>query len=367
LYDHEVVYADMGGTFATGLVILVAGLLVLTILFEYARRWREGRRQLAVQWRMAQEIATEKQLTPQSWNILSSFIRKYSPKAPLRVLTVRQHFDSCVEKDIAHVESKRSRELLEKRAQAIYDIRVQLGLDYTAFGQRINSTREMHRGQPVWIMHKQTTDSTWYRMAVTSMDEAFFQLTPHEPAAPPKMRENETIRCQMWRENDARYDFEARIERIIEHPPLWELKHTSTFNRIQARAYFRIHFDQNTNVAILNAPVDGDMSDAALRQPILRIRGRITSLSGGGFAVIVTQPVPMQVLLRITLELGPENGPLEVVGRLVGSNPMAAGRYLLRAAFVNITEETREVITKYIFKTQQPIRQVKTDTFVDLE
>lgn len=359
MFDANAVYADAGRNYVFAIIVVVSGLLALAVVMEYARRWRELRRQLAAEWRAVREIANEKELAPEAWGILQSLIRKHAPKSPLRTVTIRQQFDECVEKEIADAARRQPRKEYERLGQVLSDIRISLGLDYAPIGQRIYSTRELYVGQAIWVAPGAGEGHDWRRMAVVSRNEAFFDLAPHDPEQLPVLKAGDLVRCRMWREEDARYAFEACIDSVEDHPPIWVMKHTNELNRLQSRAHFRMHFDQNVTAAILNAPVDGDMSDVADRQPVLRLRGRVTSLSGGGFAMIVTQPVPKQVLLRIVLELGPEIGPVELTGHLVGSSSLAAGRYLLRAAFVAISEDTRETLTRYIFLQQQPIRKAE--------
>ncbi len=359
LSGTNAVYADAGQSYVLGIALLVLLLFAAAILVEYSRRWRDLRRQIAAEWVTLRELAREKELSGEAWDALERLIRDYAPKSPLRTATIRQQFDECVEQSIAAVSARHPRHVIEKQGQVLHDVRTILGLDYVPIGQRIHSTRELHIGQAIWIARNDGGQGDWYRMAVVSRNEAFFHLAPHDPGQPPMLKAGDTVRCRMWREEDARYGFEGYIDAIEDNPPLWTLPHTTELNRLQSRAHFRIHFDQHANLAILNAPIDGDLSDLAERQPILRLRGHITSLSGGGFAMIVTQPVPKQVLLRVVLELGPEIGPLEVTGSLVASSLLAAGRHLLRAAFVGLSDENREIITRYIFLQQQPIRQAE--------
>ena len=107
---------------------------------------------------------------------------------------------------------------------------------------------------------------------------------------------------------------------------------------------------------VLNAPVDDDMSDVDRREAVTRLRGRVTSLSGGGLAIVVQQPIPKHVLLRITLDLVPEPGSLRLTARPVGSSTLSAGKHLVRCAFAGISDEVREDVSQYVFHRQGPIQ-----------
>lgn len=82
------------------------------------------------------------------------------------------------------------------------------------------------------------------------------------------------------------------------------------------------------------------------------IRARITSLSGGGLALVVEEPLPTRVALRTHLEL-PDEPSLEVHARVVSTSPLARGCQLVRGAFVSMPEETVDAVTRYVFHCQQ--------------
>jgi hypothetical protein len=85
------------------------------------------------------------------------------------------------------------------------------------------------------------------------------------------------------------------------------------------------------------------------------LRGQITNVSAGGFAVIVPQAIPAQVLIRVTLELDLEPAePFDVDARIVGTTQLPGGRYLIRAAFFEEDADKRELIAKYVVHRQQP-------------
>ncbi|HPO16986.1 MAG TPA: PilZ domain-containing protein [Candidatus Hydrogenedentes bacterium] len=346
---------------------MLFGLLGTALLIEYARRWKDRRRQLRTEWAAVREITEEKGLSKESWELLETLVRRYAPNTPLRTITLRQYFNQCVERHIEAVKGKKDFPLLQRQGELLRDLRVHLGLDYIPIGQRIDSTRELYHGQHIWVAPKEKQSAEWVRMVTSAVNEAFFQLVPHEPANPIPFNTGDQLQCRMWREEDARYGFDVMLVQMLDNPPTWVFEHTNVMHRMQARAHFRIRVDQSTEVGIINAPVDGDMSDVAERPVVTRLRGRITSLSGGGFAVVVTQPVPKQVLLRVLLDLGEDKSPVEVTGQMVGSSTLSAGRYLLRTAFVGITDELRETITHFIFQQQQPIRQAESESVLHME
>ncbi len=349
------------------MAVMLFGLLGAAVLIDYLRRWRERRRQIRTEWAAVREIARDKELSKESWELLEDLIRRYTPKTPLLTATLRQNFNECVERSIQKLKAQKDFNRLQRHGALLRDLRVHLGLDYIPIGQRIESTRELYHGQQIWVSPKGNGANHWFRMSVVAVDEAFFHVVPQEPANVPSFHIGQEIQCRMWREEDARYGFDVVLAHILDNPPAWVFEHTNVMRRMQARAHFRLHIDQSTEIGIVNAPMDGDMSDVEQRPVVTRLRGRLTSLSGGGFAAVVTQPVPKQVLLRVTLELGPDSSPVEVTGQMVGSSTLSAGRYLVRAAFTGISDGTREMITHYIFQQQQPLRQAEAESTAHTE
>jgi len=332
----------------------VLGMFAMAYFIENMRRKREYARVLEGEWASLEDLMRDKELSAEESTLLSEIVRRYAPDDPYRAATLRQGFNLCVERAMQDAEAV-SVAAAEKTGVVLRDIRVKLGLEYVPFGQRIQSTRELYLKQPVWVASGSSAEGKeWVRTTVSTVDEGHFYLA-HEDATPmPVFSPGTTMRCRMWREEDARYEFSARLVRETSEPHTWMLAHTKELLRRQARAHFRIHFEQAVDVGIVNAPVDGNLSNVDERPVVTRLRGRVNSLSGGGYAVIVTQPVPRQVLLRIALEVDPGQEPLPTTARIVGTVEMPGGRYLLRAAFVCMSEEQREQITRLVFQRQQP-------------
>ncbi len=338
---------------------IMVALLGGAILIEVLRRRRERRLRLDAEWRTVQKIAKEKDLGKKERALLDAFLTQSSADAPLRAITLRQSFDQCVEREIQALAALKDGPRLDEHGAVLRDIRIKLGLDYIPFGQRIHSTRELYRAQPLWAATSGETAPNWERMSVVAVDEAHFYLVPHNPKDHPPFRPGQELRCRMWREEDARYVYNATVERVEDDPATWVMAHTNDLQRMQSRAHFRIRYEAPANVGILNAPRDGDLSDVDKREVVTRLRGQFTSLSGGGFAVVVPQPVPKQILLRTTIDLGAGGEPLEVTGRLVGAVSLSSGRYLVRAAFAAMSDATREQISHYVFQQQQPVKSAE--------
>lgn len=336
------------------LVILALALAV--ILWELHRRRAEAARQVKAKWRIVEDIAREKDLSGEQREALRALIRRRSPREPVRAVTVRQHFDACVEEEMGAVRAKEDRASFEERGQLLRDIRLALNLDFVPLGQRIVSTRELGPGQLIWVARASDSQPQWRRATVVSVNEACLH------AAPPDARDSETwsatpgetLRCRMWRDEDARYGFDTQAARVETDPPSWVLDHTSSLERVQARTHHRVLYGQAVTAGVLDAPVDGDESHVRDRRVVTRLRGHFTSLSAGGFALLLQQPAPRQVLLRVPLHL-PGSSPFEAEARIVSTSSVSGGRWLVRASFVGLDDDRRDRIARYVFQCQQPL------------
>lgn len=337
----------------------VIGLFGVAVVLDVFRRRRERRERVEAEWERVREVADEKSLSDEARSELFDLLRRFAPKTPLRAVTIRREFDRCVEQDLAS--RANGTEEYEARGALLRDIRAHLGLDYVPYGQRIFSTREVRTGQPVWIAFATGGALRWHRMKVTRVDEAQFRLTPQAGHEVPVPAPDTILQCRMWRDEDARYRFSARFLRRESDPPEWVFEHATELIRMQSRAHYRIRIRQVEDIAVLNAPVDGDYSDLDKREAVTWFRGEITNLSGGGFAALLPQPVPKQVLLRTRIRLGGGVDPVLVTAQIIETTPLSADKHLIRAAFVGLREDDQERITHYVMQHQPTLRHKDND------
>ena len=331
-------------------VLLVSALLV----FEIYRRRRRLHERVAHEARAMIEILEEHSLSPEEVRIVADLVTKHAALDPLRAVTTRQEFDRCVEAEMSDLAGRGNQLQFEQMGLKLRDVRGILGLDYIPYGQPIQSTREIHPGQ--WMSVARAGDAVpqWMRMVVEEVDESYLTLSrqpkPGEPNA--AIAAGDEIRCSMWRDDDARYTFGTTVSILEEVPRVWRLAHTRDLNRLQARGHFRVRHDQTSVIELLNAPVDGNLSDVKDRRAVAKLRGRITSLSAGGCALVVQQPVSKHMLVRIFLELPRQREPLSIEARIVAESSISGGRYLLRTTFAGIDDADREQVSQYVLQRQ---------------
>lgn len=330
-------------------------LLLFAVLVEIIRRRANRRFRREAEWRVVEEILEEKALPEDARNAVRSLIKHHAPNEPVRAITTRQHFDRCVGEEMKALLAQGDLKRYGEAGIRLREIRKDLGLNYTPVGQRIYSTRELSSGQAIWISPVEEDPPRWFRTGVSSVDEGHFHVGLRNPKAKqlPSLNPGDEVRCRMWRQDDARYVFTASLDYVKGPPVTWAFRQVTELNRIQSRSYWRVPHDQDVVIGILNAPADGRATDVHFRRVVTKIRGRITNLSAGGFAAVIQQTLPRQVLLRVSLEI-PEQEPVVVEARIVTVEPISGERHLLRAEYVGIEDETREVIAHYVMHRQQP-------------
>ncbi|GMV95116.1 MAG: hypothetical protein AMXMBFR82_48940 [Candidatus Hydrogenedentota bacterium] len=331
-------------------------LLIGALLLEKFRQRRQRRVRAAAAWNNVESIAKEKGCSTEELRVLSAVIRRWDPDDPLRVVTMRHDFDRCVEKEMESVLQRGDQKELERTGTVLRDIRSRLALDFVPLGQRIYSTRELYQGQEVWLAREADKPPRWIRGSIALSNEAAFHVAPKDPldSGRAAFQPDAPFRFRLFRDEDARYAFSTRYIRREKEPYELVFHHTSNLDRIQAREHYRVRHEQATNVGVMNAPLDTG-SPHRDRRIVTRLRGQITNISAGGFALIVPQAIPAQVLIRVTLELELEAAePFEVDARIVGTTPLPGGRYLIRAALYEEDSAKRELIARYVVHRQQP-------------
>ncbi len=361
LVSYPVVQNGIMPWIAAGLVIVIAS----AVLIELFRRRAAKLGRISSEWHTVNEIAREKELDEEEQKMLRHIIERWAPDIPLKVTTVHQEFDDCVEKEMNSRSTARPKEEWENVGFVLRELRVKLGHDYIAMGQAIKSTRQLREGQHVWVLPKSENSRKWMKVQVAAIDEACFTLLPtlesgaESGVVVPSFRPGDKVRCRIWREYDARYAYDVTFMRVDKDTSGWVFEHISDLERTQDRKHYRVRHEQATIIGVLNASVDGKTGDVKTRRAITKTKGRISTLSAGGVSLVVDTPVPKQVLLRIEIKL--PGAPFSVETEVIDSTAITGERYFVRARFVEIDDALRDRIAKYIMKCQQRTAAVEAE------
>lgn len=336
----------------TWMVIGMGVLFVLALIGEQVRQKALNRKRIRMEWETIEAMAAEKELPQAGWNRLKQCIARWLPEYPLRAMTSRFDFDHCVDSEMKALLVSGAHAEYETAGEELHDVRRHLGLDHIPYGQRIYTTRELVGGIPAWIALTSVSKPRWYAMRIHSVDEAYLTLHAIEGQEVPDLAPGVEVRIRLWREDDARYMFKTKLERKLDMPDRWQFHHTTELDRVQSRDFFRIRFDHTVEVAVLERPKDGQTTALVTAPPIDAVHGRLTSLSGGGFALLATHPIADRAFIRVNLDL-PNMEPILAVARVVGTTMQANGRCLVRATFIGLEDEHRDKIVRFVTIQQQ--------------
>ena len=337
-------------------LIIVA--LCFVLLFGVAigadrmRRWREDQARIKAEWQSVGAIARDKSLSESELALVKRLAEKWVPDHPVKLVTTRAVFSDTAVKELAATRAKGDARAYRELGVELRDIRERLGMDYVPYSKPIDSTRDLYEGQVVDL--GPASGGKGLAMRVATVDEAFFYLALVTPGKdePVDWREGTDFSFTMWREDDAVYRWKTRLDRIEDKPARWVFDHVHQLAREQKREHYRVRFDQTVDIELVPAPMDENFEGIESAVPVARIRGRVTNLSAGGFAVEVNQALPSKVCLRLTLPLK-RIGDARGTARVVSSSLLAGGRMGVRAEFVHLNEGAEDRIAKYVLEWQQ--------------
>ncbi len=347
------------GRTLTLVMLLLVGAFVGAVCLELYRRRRDRALRLRAEWRGVKELCDERELLAEDWNLLRAILRQYAADHPYIAVTKRTVFDECLARYVQALSATESDDVLIERGIRLRDVRLQLGLDYVPLGRRIDTTRSLQPKQLLWAASVSGDSPAWYHFLVVDVNEVTFSMALVGKDGRPDFQTGIALKFRLWREEDARYLFEATLLREEKKSGIWVLRHAETMTRNQSRVYFRLRIEQAVQVSVLNATLDDNYDGILERDAVTQLRGRVTSLSGGGLAIVFQQPIPKQVLLRIPLSIPSLGGVLQVIVRPISTQTLSGGRCFLRGMFVAMEEGTRESITRYIFSKQKLIASVE--------
>jgi c-di-GMP-binding flagellar brake protein YcgR len=346
-------FPEAGGLSIAGAMLLFGSLIFGLFGNDYFKRSKQEKATIRMQLIAIEDIYEDKKLTDSEIKLMDSILGDYAPENKLKTLTTRGAFGNCMQSKMRDVSSKEDNENFRKIGVKLRDIRMALGLDYSPIGKPIFSSRELHVGQVISVAHISENKPNWIRMILKDIDEAYLYVSKQSPTDKPHFHDGDKVQTKLWHDQDAQYSFNSRIVFHGETDAVWRLIHNeSKMKRTQAREYFRMRYEQNVSVGILNASKNEDPQMMKQRKAITNLRGKITSLSAGGCAIVFQQPIARQVFLRIELEL-PDNEPMALEAKIVATSIISGGRSLIRTRFIASTLEDRDLISKFLRKQQQ--------------
>ncbi len=334
---------------------------MISFIIGILKKRKEEQKRILRDWEKIHSILTDKGFDEKEIEILEELIHQYEPRNPLGVVTSRPHFNRCLKKYITDIRKRLNFEELDERGKAIKEIIIRLGHDYTPYGQRIYSTVDLYPNQPVWIYPKDKPSALGRKGAVIDINGAFFRVAPFTEQDRLPANVGDYFLFKIWREEDGRYQFLSKLQKIESDPEVYVFDHTFSLERFQSRAYFRARLDKPIEVDVIRTEGNYDLNQINIEEVPYHIqfstRARIVNMSAGGIALLMEKDIDERLFLRILLnpedEKKPEYIPLCV--RTVDKTNVSGGRYMYRGTFIGVTDENRDRIAKYVFRQQLPI------------
>jgi len=341
---------------STGTLIALAVLATLTAmglwLYQRYRKHEKFQIRLAHETHLMKKQLSESKLPKEDSDYFQKLVMKFFRKSPLAPVSSREPFNQLVTDEMNALEKRGDMDDFLAKGIKLREVRNALRLDHVPIGHRIHSTREIHAGLWIFVAPIEGEKLDWIRLMVQEVDEAYFYISPDSKGRLPAFHDNETVRCRFWMDEDARYIFDSPIVKRPGTQAQWRLTHTSDLKRTQNRAHFRIRYSSDASIGLVNAPADLNSETLKKRKPVSKLRGKITSLSAGGIAVVMPQPISDRVVLRV--ELAVENGASVLAHvKIISTSTISGGRSLMRGCFVGLDDTDRDQLAKFIVHKQQ--------------
>ncbi len=337
----------------------ILGLLVLAVVLELLRRKRERKLAILQQWETIRTMLVEKELNEEERNMLIQLIEKYEPSNPINVVTVRQHFNRCVQKYIQDLRRDKPYAELDHVGEVLKEIRIRLGLDYIPYGQRIYTTAELYPNQTVWFNPKYGSFQEWRKGKVADVNEAYFRVAPLTTQDRVSLKEGDEVAFRTWRDDDGRYQFTAIFRAKDED--VYVFDHAFSMERFQTRAYLRVRVDTTIDVNVVRFSSKYDLTHISAEDIPYKVefstRARVVNLSAGGCALLIDRDIEEDLYIQFELDLEDDEEPrvVKLIMRILDKLNVSLGRYMYRGAFVGVSNELRERLIKYVYKLQPPI------------
>lgn len=201
-------------------------------------------------------------------------------------------------------------------------------------------------------------DSTIYSTLIQKVGEDYFAIgLPMVGDTEVPLHQGERVEIRITTDRGRFFFHTEVLSRDWDRVPLYRLAWPKEIKRQQLREFVR----WRVALEVKYEPITvADLKTVHLRQP--RRRAVSLDLSGGGLQMLVKEPLPVDSLLLLQLELPGRRGQetITAVGKVrrlsvhEGEGPM---RYAVGVSFEHISERDRDIVIGFIFQRMVAERQ----------
>ena len=315
---------------------------------------RKARLRLDRQWFF--RTAALKHLTNEQVQLLQAIAPYSGSDKLLPLLTSLCLFNTAVNHFLQQQSLPPSqREGLLSELQAI---RSHLHFDHAVFGEVLHSTHTLPPGQQVrMLVFHAERERNLYGMVTAIHDDGLTVELLDKASHISWVRRGAEVTLSVLRAGDAEYHGVSHVlERNTGAACTLTLAHVSQLSRHQRRAYFRIPVRLDVLIWPLTEHQTRTYEQSGrvdIAPESVPAEGLLTSLSGGGASILLSQPIVYNALISVTLILSPRHHIYHVTARIARVTQIADMRYRISIAFLDATQRETEQIIRFVLKTER--------------
>jgi len=308
---------------------------------------KKGKLATGAGWHNFYQLAKIRGLTRQETEVLRKLVQAYGLKKPTLVFTSTPILDGCIQRAVKRISMKEVKgESKDDIVNLYYRIRNKITRNKTVRG--IVDTKSIPVGAKLRVEAEKGGNFT---VTVIRNDDEIFGISI--PLLPPgrmiawgKMK----LKCSYWRENDAAYIFETKVNDVVieDNEQFLSLKHTKKISRVQKRRYPR----KNVRLPVLFVRLKIIEQDGKKKAIVDRRDahwGTIIDISVGGMSIETTSPIDKNNYTKVEFELK-EDYKVAGIGKVkrIERNP-AKRNWVMHIQFTKIDKRYKNEIFALLY------------------
>ncbi len=347
---------------AIGVLVLALTIVIIRLLLKNYRQYKARKEEEERFLR----ICRKRKLTSQEQEFLESVAQQYQIKRPLALVRSLRIFDKYMALEVTKYREEDTKKR-ERFKTFVFQIRKKLGFANFDHLEELVSSRGIKKGTRANVTITIANMEKNFEGKVTENDEEGLLVSvPDHFIREEPIRANQAVVLNVTHSDDAVYDFNTIVYKIILGPPGFiGLEHSRTFSRSQRRRFPRIactipfryfplnHFQVKEFHERRTVTVDKDQH---------LMEGELLNISGGG--AFFHSPVDYEpgTLMWMAFSLGEADEELrDIVGhveRIIDMEKQDAFRIILH--FTKIKDNQRDKIVRHVFAKQNELKEARS-------